>query len=239
MGDFAKWIAGGLGWAFFGPIGGLLGFVLGSFIEPGVTLQKSRLGATTTGDFALSLMVLVATVMKADGKVVKAELDYVKKYFTQAFGESTAAEAIMLLRDLLKQNIDLREVTLQMSRRLDYPSKLQMLHFLFGISMSDGHANAHEIGVIQIISGYLGITSTDYESIKAMFISSTVASYKILEIESTATDEEVKKAYRKIAVKYHPDKVAYLGEDFRKIAHEKFQKVNDAYEKIKKERGIN
>jgi DnaJ like chaperone protein len=238
MGNLTKWITGGLGWAFFGPIGGIIGFVLGSFIEPQIGVQKFRPGPTTAGDFALSLLILVAAVMKADGKVVKSELDYVKRYFTQSFGESTASEAIMMLRDLLKQDINIREVTAQMKTRLDYSSKLQMLHFLFGISMADGQAHLHEVNLIQVISGYLGVSTKDYESIKSMFVPNTDTAYKILEIESTVTDDEVKKAYRKMAVKYHPDKVSYLGEDFRKSANEKFQKVNDAYEKIKKERGI-
>ncbi len=238
MGNFTKWIAGGLGWAFFGPVGGLIGFLVGSFIEPGIAVQRSRSGATTAGDFALSLLILVAAVMKADGKVLKSELDYVKKYFTQSFGEGTASEAIMMLRDLLKQQIDIKEVCSQMKVRLDYSSKLQMLHFLFGISLADGQAHPGEINLIQIISGYFGVSSKDYESIKSMFVPNTDTAYKILEIEPSATNEELKKAYRKMAVKYHPDKVAYLGEDFKESANEKFRKVNEAYEKIKKERGI-
>ena len=238
MGGYAKWIAGGLGWALLGPLGAVLGFVIGSIIDPGVSLIRSRPGPTTTGDFALSLLVLVSAVMKADGKVLKSELDYVKGYFKQSFGSGTASEAIMMLRDIMKQDLDIREVTLQMNKRLDYPSKLQMLHLLFGISMADTQAHPSEINMIQIISGYLGITSKDFDSIKAMFIPNTHASYKILEIEPTANDEEVKKAYRKMAVKYHPDKVAYLGDEFRSKANEKFQKVNEAYEIIKKDRGI-
>jgi DnaJ like chaperone protein len=238
MGYFTKWIAGGLGWAFFGPVGGIIGFVIGSFIEPQVAIQRSHPGTTTVGDFAVSLLVLVAAVMKADGKVVKSELDYVKKYFTQSFGESTSAEAIMMLRDLLKQDIDIKEVSLQMKIRLDYPSKLQMLHFLFGISLADGQAHPSEVNLILMISGYLGVTSKDYESIKSMFVPNTDTAYKILEIESTATDEELKKAYRKMAVKYHPDKVAGLGEQIENAAKEKFQKLQDANDNIRKHRGM-
>ncbi len=238
MGNFTKWIAGGLGWAFFGPVGGIIGFVIGSFIEPQTDIRSTRPGVTTTGDFALSLLVLVAAVMKADGKVLKSELDYVKKYFIQAFGESTAAEAIMMLKDLLKQDINIKDVGLQMKNRLDYSSKLQLLHLLFGVSMADGQTHVNEANLIQIISGYLGISSKDFESIKAMFVSNSDMAFKILEIDPSASDEEVKKAYRKMAVKYHPDKVAYLGEDFRKTANEKFSKVNEAYERIKKERGM-
>jgi DnaJ like chaperone protein len=239
MANFTRWIAGGLGWAFFGPIGGILGFVVGSVVD-GTQSQTGKLeqGRTTTGDFAVSLLVLIAAVMKSDGKIVKSELDYVKKYFVQAFGESTASEAIMMLRDILNQDIDVREVSYQIKARMDYSSRLQMMHLLFGVSYADGKVHPLELDILQKIAGYMGITAKDFDSIKSMFIENTDGAYKILEIESSASNEEVKKAYRKMAVKYHPDKVSYLGEEFRKSANEKFQKVNEAYDKIKKERGI-
>jgi len=240
MGKFTRWIAGGLGWAFFGPLGGILGFVLGSFLDnENVNSQfRKENNVTTTGDFAVSLLVLVASVMKADGKVLRSELDYVKAYFIRTFGESAAGEAIMLLRDLLKQDIDIKAVSMQIKTRLDYASRLQMLHFLFGIANADYRVQAEEINILRILSGYLGISMKDYESIKAMFYDDIESAYKILEVDPSASDEEIKKAYRKMALKYHPDKVAYLGEDIRKAADEKFQKVNESYEKIKKERGI-
>jgi len=176
--------------------------------------------------------------MKADGKILKSELDYVKKYFVQAFGESSAGEAIMMLRDILNQDINIRDVSYQIKTRMDYPSRLQMMHLLFGVSYADGKVDVSELNILQSISGYLGISAKDFDSIKAMFVENTDAAYKILEIESTATNDEIKKAYRKMAVKYHPDKVSYLGEEFKNTANEKFKKVNEAYDKIKKERGI-
>ena len=239
MAKYTRWLAGGLGWAFFGPIGGIMGFVLGSVFDGSQSRTGSyRQGTTTTGDFAISLLVLVAAVMKADGKVLKSELDYVKNYFFHAFGEARTGEAIMLLRDILKQEIDVKEVSFQIKSRMDYSSRLQMMHLLFGVSNADGKIHQSELNILSDISGYLGISSKDFESIKSMFIENTDAAYNILEIEKTATNDEVKKAYRKMAVKYHPDKVSYLGEEFKKSANEKFQKVNEAYEKIKKERGI-
>lgn len=241
MANFTRWIAGGLGWAFFGPIGGILGFVVGSVVDGAQTQGKTgriESGKTTTGDFAVSLLVLIAAVMKADGKVLKSELDYVKKYFVQAFGEASAGEAIMMLRDILNQNINVRDVSLQIKARMDYSSRLQMMHLLFGVSNADGKVHPLELEILHQIAGYLGISSKDFDSIKSMFIENTDAAYKILEIEPSATNDEVKKAYRKMAVKYHPDKVSYLGEEFKNTANEKFKKVNEAYDKIKKERGI-
>src|SRR6056297_757450 len=104
MGKFGKWIAGDLGWAIFGPLGGILGFAVGSLLENADTRTTSGYSVTTTGSFAASLLVLIAAVMKADGKVLKSELNYIKKYFVQSFGEESAAEAIRMLRDILKQN---------------------------------------------------------------------------------------------------------------------------------------
>ncbi len=240
MEKFTRWIAGGLGWAFFGPLGGILGFVLGSFLESDSVTMKtgSPRQNTTTGDFAVSLLVLVAGVMKADGKVLRSELNYVKAYFVNAFGESSAGEAMILLRDLLKQNIDIKAVSIQIRSQLDYSSRLQMMHFLFGISNADGKLHPEELNMLRVISVYMGISNKDHDSIKAMFFDNIDSAYKILEVNKTASDEEIKKSYRKMAMKYHPDKVSYLGEDIKKAANEKFQKVNEAYERIKKERGI-
>lgn len=239
MGKFGKWIAGGLGWAFFGPLGGILGFALGSLMENVDAQQKSGYSITTSGSFAASLLVLVAAVMKADGKVLKSELNYVKKYFVQSFGEDSAAEAIHMLRDILKQNIPMQSVCLQIKQNLDYSSRLELIHLMLGVAKADGQVDAGELNTIALIAKYLGVSSRDFDSIKSMFVEDVNSAYKILEIDPTASDEEVKKAYRKMAVKYHPDKVSHLGEDFQQKAKEKFQRVNEAYEKIKKERGMN
>ena len=236
MAKYGKWIAGGLGWAFLGPIGGIIGFALGSLLES--SEQTVYTGQTSRNSFLVSLIVLVAEVMRADGKVVRAELEFVKQYFLKNFGESASKEALMLLRDILKKEVPLKDVCHQVRDNMDYPSRLQLIHLLFGISNADGMLHPSEINVIKNIASWIGISSADFESIKSMFFDSLESCYKVLEVSPSATNEEIKKAYRNMALKYHPDKVGYLGEDIRRTAEEKFQKVNEAYEKIKKERGI-
>ncbi|MBI5220058.1 MAG: TerB family tellurite resistance protein [Bacteroidia bacterium] len=240
MAKFAKWIGGGLGWAFFGPIGGLLGFAIGSVIDSTRIHSGRSVSSTTRGDFTVSLMVLIAAVLKADGKVLQSELNFVKSYFLKAFGMEASVEAIQMLRDLIKKDIPVEAVSDQIKTHLDYSSRLQLLHFLFGIADADGEIHRSELNVIGNIARHLGISQKDYDSIKSMFYKqgNIDAAYKILEIDKTATDEDVKKAYRKMALKYHPDKVSYLGEDVQTSAKEKFQKLNEAYEKIKTERGM-
>lgn len=243
MAKFGKWIGGGLGWAFGGPIGAIVGFVVGSMFDGSTEAIKTKTGTgyaarTTTGGYVMSLLVLTAAVMKADGRVLKSELEYVKKFLVHNFGWDSAQEATKMLRDLLQQTIPVNEVCRQIKQNMNYSARLQLLHFLFGIAQADGAVDPNERDLIAYISTEMGITSKDFESIQAMFVRDTNADYKILEIEPSASDVELKKAYRRMAMKYHPDKVSHLGDDFQKAAKEKFQKVNQAYESIKKERKI-
>jgi DnaJ like chaperone protein len=241
MGIFGKWLGGGLGFAMGGPIGGLLGFLVGSMID-GTTVHTSTYSAgsvrTSQGDFGMSLLVLVAAVMKADGKIVKSELDFVKQFFVRQFGQESARQALLMLKDIIKQEIPVRDVCIQIKGNMDYSSRLQLLHLLFNLSLADGVMHPSEISIIEKISVFMGVASGDFLSIKNMFIPETDSSYKILEIDQSASNEEVKKAYRRMAMKYHPDKVSHLGEEIRKSADEKFTRVNEAYEKIKKERNM-
>ncbi|MDD4191142.1 MAG: TerB family tellurite resistance protein [Mangrovibacterium sp.] len=241
MDKFAKWIAGGLGWAFLGPIGGILGFVVGSMLDKDAAVSESPGNVkrgTTTGGYVMSLLVLISAMMKADGKVLKSELNYVKGFLVRNFGTDSAREALNMLRDLLKQSIPVADVCRQIHKNMDYASRLQMLHFLFGIAQADGNLSTNEQELLTHIARNLGINEKDFESIRSMFFGNGDAAYKILEIEPTATVGEIKKAYRTMAMKYHPDKVSYLGDDIQKAAREKFQKVNEAYETLKKEKNF-
>ncbi len=236
---YGKWVGGGLGWAFGGPIGAILGFAFGSMFD-GMQSGKYAYegGATGRGDFNVSLLILSAAVMKADNRVTKSELEYVKAFLIRQFGPQVGKEQLTALREILKQDFSIADVSRQIGKYMDYSARLQLLHYLFGLSGADGHTHPREVELIETISSYLGIRMPDLKSIKAMFVKDINSAYQILETTPDANEEELKKAYRKMAVKYHPDKVAHLGEDVKNAATEKFQKVQAAYEEIKKQRGI-
>ncbi len=237
MRGWGKWVFGGMGWALGGPIGAVIGFALGSAI--GASEEKMLSGKKTqAGDFGAALMVLCAAVMKSDNKILKSELDFVKKFFVRQFGAAYAKERVLLLREILKQEIPLQDVCFQIKHSLDVPSRLQLIHLLFGLSAADGETHPREIEILRVIAGYLGISSMDFESVMAMFKKDVLSPYKILETDPEASNEEIKKAYRRLAAMHHPDKVHHLGPDFQKAAQEKFKAISAAYEKIKRERGI-
>ena len=246
--SFAKWIGAGIGWTFGGPIGAIIGFAAASLFD-GVTVSKefqkstytsdqSSRARTQSGDFEVSLLVLASIVIKSDGKQDQRELDFVRKQFVSMYGRDRSNHAFRLFKEINKQEISKRAVCLQIKQMMSHASRLQLLHFLFGISAADGHVHSKEIETIKIISNYLGISLNDFESIKAMFVSDKVSAYKILEVDPKATNDEIKKAYRKMVKKYHPDKVIHLGEEHQKGAQEKFRQVQEAYEKLQNERGL-
>ncbi len=241
MGYLGRVFGGGLGWAIAGPIGGLIGWWLGSRLDEEEAQQRETLGPSNgskPGDFAVALMVVLAKVLKADGRVLKSELEYVKHYLLHAFSYEDAREMLHLLKNLLEQDYYLYEVADQINRHLNEAEKLQLIHVLFGLSQADGEVHPREVEVIEEVARYLHIPEQSFQSIKAMFAPDTEPWYEILGVSPSASDEEIKKAYHHLATLYHPDKLQHLGPEFKELAEQKFKTINEAYQHIRAQRGF-
>lgn len=233
-----KWIVGAIGWSMFGPLGGILGYFLASKYEDDSRYSgEQSWNQGQRNSFLMSFLVLATAVIKADGKTTTEELTRLRKFVVSNFGHSAVSESDEIVSELLKKDINLYEVCSQIRSCMDYSQRLQLYHFLVSLAACDGITQP-EINILETIASYIGLSKSEADSILAQFRPSNDSNYKILEIDPSATDDEVKKAYRKMAIKYHPDKVATLGPDIQKAAEEKFKAVSQAYEAICKERGI-
>jgi DnaJ like chaperone protein len=231
---------------------GIIGFVIGSivdFMSRGKKTKASNSGSSTgyeyyrqratQYDFPTMLMALSAVVMKADGTVKRVELDYVKSFFTAQFGNQFTREHLQVLKHFLDNGqIPITDICNDIRNRISVDGRIQMVHYLFQVAKADGHVDDRELKIIEQLANKLGIPAMEFDSVKNMFYRSADSDYKILGIEASASDEDVKRAYRKMAIAFHPDKVAQMGEEYQKGAKEKFQQIQDAYENIKRKRGI-
>jgi len=233
--SLGKWVGIGAGWFLAGPIGAIIGYYISKSFFDGKNDQAKA--------YELSLLILSSLVIKSDGKIVKAELEYVKKFFTNTFGVQKANKYFEVFNKLNKQSLSsqLRPVCQQLNSYVNHASRLQIIHFLFGVSASDNEIHPSEIELIKKIAGYLNINQYDFESIQSMFLTHGSTNsldkwFKILEIDKNASDSEIKKAHRKMVIKYHPDKLQGVSDDIVKLAEEKFLLVQQAYENIMKSR---
>tara|TARA_E500000178_G_C17036177_1_gene763483 strand:- start:1434 stop:2171 length:738 start_codon:yes stop_codon:yes gene_type:complete len=243
-----RWVGAILGFVFFRGFGAIIGFFIGNYLDQSRRMEfrtfrspSQTYGAgPSTQDFTQILLILSAAIMKADGRILKKELSYVKDFFVANFGIAKTQKDMLRLREILKnENLQVSALCQQVSRFMQISARIQLLHYLFGVAKADGHISQSELDLLKDIANYLNINPSEFNSIGAMFKTESIESaYQVLEIDSSASVEEIKKAYRKMARKYHPDLVANLGPEHSKAAEEKFKKVQAAYERISKERGI-
>lgn len=243
-----RWVGAILGYIVYRFPGAVIGFIVGSVIETlsdkgkgggFQTVFQQKQDSVSPADFELNLLSLASLVIKADGTVSQSELDFVRQYFVQSYGKERANATFKVFNEVIKKReISAQNICNLLRQRMRYESRLQVLHFLFSIANADGVVTEIEVNEINRIGGFLGINFRDFESIKAMFFKNPDSAYKILEIDRTATDAEIKKAYREMAKKYHPDKLQHMDEAYQKGAEDKFRKVQEAYEQLQKERGF-
>lgn len=263
-----KWIGGVLGFMAAGPLGALAGFALGSLFDTDNMIEEpstSGFGGRQSGSsnnttdpfssgqrnsFLFSLLVMASYIIKADGKVMHSEMEYVRQFLRANFGEASVSQGEQIIKNLFEQRKQMEqknpqafkntiaECGEQIAENLSYEQRLQLLAFLANIAKADGALPQCEIDAMKEVAAAMRLTESEVDSLLNLGGKTLEEAYKVLEVESTATDEEVRKAYRRMALKHHPDKVETLGEDVKKAAEEKFQQINAAKDLIFKARGM-
>lgn len=254
-----KWIGGVVGFMAMGPLGALAGYVIGSMFESPSDEGNTGggYGRVDTNDaygqrnsFLFSMLVMASYIIRADGKIMHSEMEFVRNFLRKNFGEAAVSEGESILLNLFEQRKRMEmndpnafkktiaDCGAQMSTYLSYEERLQLLSFLAMIAASDGNVCAAEIDALKEVAHYLGLSAAEVDSMLNMEGDTLEDAYKVLEIAPSATDSEVRSAYKRLALKHHPDRVAALGEDIRRAAEVKFQQVNNAKDRIYKARGM-
>ena len=267
-----KWIGGILGFMQGGPLGALAGFAIGWLFDSGLDTfseggsgdeyrqrqgnrytqynqQQRQYAEGQRNTFLFSILALVSYVIRADGKVMHSEMQTVRNFLRQNFGEVAVKQGEEILLRLFEQQKQMgwqqfsntiRQACIQISFHMGYSERLQLFNFLVIIAQADGMIVSEEVNVLKEIAQYLGLSAADVDSMLNLKDSSTnlEAAYRVLGIAPSATNDEVKKAYRQMALKHHPDRVSTLGNDVKKAAQKKFQEINNAKDLIYKARGM-
>ena len=205
--------------------------------------------------FMFSMLVLASYIIRSDGKVMHSEMEYVRAFLRNNFGTAAAQQGNEILVRLFEEQkrMDeqnpflfrnkIRQVCAQVASNLDHSQCLQLMAFLVEIAKADGNVPEDELRALYEVAQYMRLQTSDVDSMLHMTNSSERGmslddAYRVLGVSADASDDEVKKAYRKLALDHHPDRVQSLGEDVRKAAEKKFQEINAAKEKIWQARGL-
>jgi DnaJ like chaperone protein len=261
-----KWIGGIIGFMSGGPLGALAGYALGALFDNAInskteyTQENGQSGYTRSSaydpvegnrtSFRFALLVMASYVIRADGKIMHSEMEYVRAFLRQNFGEEASQEGNAILLRLFEQRKEMernnpnafintiRQCGAQLAYALTYEQRLQLMAFLCGIARADGQVSPEEIDARKESARYMQMQEAEVDSLLNLGGNSLEEAYKVLGVSSNATDQEVRSAYRQLALKHHPDRVANLGEDVKKAAEEKFRQINKAKEIIYNARGI-
>lgn len=236
MAKYEKWLGASIGWFAGGPVGGLLGFAAGSFMEPESKKYKKT---GHTSEFETNLIVLAATLIKIDGNISLDEINFVRDFFRDHFSAEHLDEKMNILHHCLQRSYDPRKACDDIRASASPSTRLQVVNFLFELALSDRALEKSEADLIFLLAGWLNINDIQFKKIKSTFATTgSQTKYDLLGVRYHASYEEIKTAYRKLVLEYHPDRNASLSPtELAKLA-EKFRRIQEAFEKIKMERGF-
>lgn len=212
---------------------GSLAKILSDQAEPAEKQHRKSPQRLHEEEIANSILVLAAAVVRCNRNYTLDTKNFIRQFFSRQFGTHGLVKRMESVDSHLETGAEpyVRIACKELKILTTHDSRINMVHFLFGVAASDDFINARETRAIQRIAGYLGISDSDFKEIKRSFLHDNNP-YKLLGLDEDATREQVRTAYRKMVLKYHPDKRGALtGED----ANIKFREVQRAFELIKKE----
>lgn len=207
------------------------------------TYERSQ--TETHNVFVFLLVNILVKIAQVDGKVTQEEINTIINFFRNHlhYNQSQIFWVKDLIKEALASTLSLEVLLADFKNRFNYEPRLILLELVYQVIYSEPvvPSTAPELEVAQRIAIFLEITEYDHLSIRSRYMArarATVTSeeryYQVLGLELGATFEEIKSAYRKLSMKYHPDKVGHLGEEFRQVAEEKMKELNEAYQFLKK-----
>jgi DnaJ like chaperone protein len=197
--------------------------------------------------FLFSMMVLSAHIIHADRKVMHSEMEYVRRFLRTNFSAQAESEGEDILLRLFEQkkqmgiaqwNAQILAVCRQLSAMMPQEQRLQLIAFLCEIAKADGHIATEEREALRRICLHMNLDAGTAEQMMGLGGFTLEDAYRVLGITPDATDDEVRRAYKRMALENHPDRVASLGDDIRRAAEKKFKEINEAKERIYRARGI-
>ena len=248
----AKWIGGILGFVFGGGVlGAIAGYVLGSLFDNSktgpdpISENPEDLQAQSRNRFLFSLLVLAAHIIQADGKIMHSEMEFMRRFLRRTFGpeaEQQGNEILLRLYEYRKQQGDsawqsqIRQSCHELTSLMPEADRTQLATLLAEIAKADGNIDATEVAALREIIVNLGLNPRLTEQLLSLGGTTLEDAYSVLGLTPDASDEEVRRAYRKLVVENHPDRVAHLGDDVKEAATKKLQQITEAKELIDKMR---
>ncbi len=247
MGWLGKIVGGTLGFALGGPLGAIAGAALGhSFDATDNQYSRARLSyhEETQMTFFVATFSMLAKVAHADGRISPEEIQAVEDFMANELNLTPESKrfAVEIFETAINSPMAFQDFAGQFYHQFHNQPRLLdlMIDVLLRLSVADGALSDSEEKLISSAARTFRFSEQKYNELKARYAPDFEKYYAILGIHSRASDDEIKRQYRKLVKEYHPDKIASKGlpEEFNKFANDKFREIQDAYDAVKQERGL-
>ncbi len=228
---YRKWLGAGLGWVVGGPVGGLLGFFAGREFDDQLEQTPQKTEDISLSDIQLHLIVIIAHLARIRNQIDLPYLERCRKLFSEYFGPEEAQQTFSVFNHCLQKEYDLTR-SCDFLRLYTPPSTArQLIAFLITFAQRTGGVTPAEKVFISRIGRHLSIpehhTSALFEPVQPQ-----TNAHQILGVTPDAPQAEIRSAYRKLTLRYHPDRNTHLSTTEQKEMAEKYRKIKEAFESL-------